>query len=81
MLREDVPNTITALRYDYGSAMSLSWHQREIRRDWATRNPAKVRAANAAWVAANLTKVRRQTAARMKRYRQRLAAKKSLRNT
>ena len=45
--------------------------KREWKRQWALRNPDKVREANARWRAAHPDKVRRQARLRMRRYRAR----------
>ncbi len=49
--------------------MKLVWRERDRKRDWARRNPGKVREASARWRAANASLARKQAAERMRRYR------------
>ncbi len=53
--------------------MTLSFKEREWRRNWVLNNPDKARYANQRWRAANVNKVRQQARERMRRYRLRAA--------
>jgi hypothetical protein len=57
--------------------MKLVWRERDRKRDWARKNPEKIREAAARWRAANSGLARRQAAERMRRYRAKRKASRS----